>query len=213
MPTVSAPNLKPNASSSANPALAKKDLRRVLRQRRRNLSPTQQHAAASRLTRLTAKRPEFVSANTVAVYLAADGEIDTRRLIELAWRAGKQVYLPVLRAGKRLRFALYRRHSALRRNRLGIAEPAIKQFRPISRLDLVLMPLVGFDNRGGRLGMGGGFYDRSFATLRLERRRPALVGLAHAFQQVDSLPLEPWDVPLAAVATDRRWLRRGSNPT
>lgn len=156
-----------------------------------------------------AARPEFVSANTVAVYLAADGEVDTQPLIELAWRAGKQVYLPVL-WGKCLRFARYRPHAALRRNRLGIAEPAVKSYRSIARLDLILMPLVGFDDRGGRLGMGGGFYDRSFARLPAKRRRPARVGLAHACQHVDSLPLEPWDVPLTAVATDRRWLTIGT---
>lgn len=189
------------------PASDKKLLRRQLRQRRRALSPFQHQRASEHLTRYLLGRPEFVSANTVAVYLAADGEIDPRLLIRTTWRLGKRVYLPVLRAGNRLRFAEYKKGARLRRNRLGIAEPAIRRFRDPSRLDLVLMPLVAFDRRGGRLGMGGGFYDRTFEFLRAAtKRRPALVGLAHAFQEADDLPMESWDVPMAAVVTDRGWI-------
>jgi 5-formyltetrahydrofolate cyclo-ligase len=189
-------------------AFDKKLLRRQVRQRRRALSVFQQRRASERLTRHLLDRPEFVSANTVAVYLAADGEIDPKPLIKVAWRLGKRVYLPVLRAGNYLRFAEYKPAARLRRNRLGIPEPAIKRFRDPRRLDLVLMPLVAFDRRGGRLGMGGGFYDRTFAFLLAEsKRRPALVGLAHAFQEAESLSMEAWDVPMVAVATDRGWIK------
>jgi 5-formyltetrahydrofolate cyclo-ligase len=184
----------------------RKALRRALRQRRRDLSRPRRIAAAKRVAAVLARRPEFVSADNVAVYLAADGEIDTQRTIEWAWAAGKRVYLPVLQAGNRLRFAEYRRGAHLRRNRFGIPEPVVKRFRAAKCLDLVLMPLVGFDAAGGRLGMGGGFYDRTFAFLREQaKRRPALVGLAFGFQQVGALPVEPWDVPMAGVATDRGW--------
>lgn len=193
-------------ASSTAASLDKKILRRQLRARRRALSHSRQYRASERLVGVVAGRPEFVSADTMAIYLAADGEIDTRLLIERAWLLGKRVYLPILRAGNRLRFAEFRPGARLRRNRLGIAEPTIKRFRDARILDLVLMPLVGFDARGGRLGMGGGFYDRSFAFLTAGgKRQPALVGLAHQFQQVDVLPVEPWDVPMCAVATDRRW--------
>jgi len=189
-------------------AFDKKLLRRQVRQRRRALSVFQQRRASERLTRHLLDRPEFVSANTVAMYLAADGEIDPSPLIQIAWRLGKRVYLPVLRGGNRLRFAEYNPGVRLRRNRLGIPEPAIKRYRAPNRLDLVLMPLVAFDRRGGRLGMGGGFYDRTFAFLRAEsKRRPALVGLAHAFQEAESLSMEAWDVPMVAVATGRGWIK------
>lgn len=148
--------------------------------------------------------------------MAADGELDPAPLIALARAAGKRTYLPVLQPGNGLRFAEWLPHGRLRRNRLGLLEPTIKIFRAAHRLDLVLMPLVGFDRRGGRLGMGGGFYDRSFAFLKQQKqdrgnegqkRRPRLIGLAHALQQVDDLPVEAWDVPMAAVATDRGWIK------
>lgn len=194
------------SDSPPGPLPDRKALRRALRQRRRDLSRPRRVAAAKRLAALLVRRPEFVSADNVAVYLAADGEIDTQWVILQAWAAGKRVYLPVLQAGNRLRFAEYRRGARLLRNRFGIPEPVVKRFRAAKCLDLVLMPLVGFDAAGGRLGMGGGFYDRTFAFLREEaRRRPALVGLAFDFQQVASLPVEPWDVPMAGVATDRGW--------
>jgi 5-formyltetrahydrofolate cyclo-ligase len=191
----------------SSPPLDKQALRRALRHRRRALSRPYRIAAAKRLASVLADRPEFVSANTLAIYLAADGEIDTQRVIERAWAAGKRVYLPILQTGKRLRFAEYRPGARLRRNRFDIPEPVSKCFRAAQCLDLVMMPLVGFDAAGGRLGMGGGFYDRTFAFLRESgKRRPALVGLAFDFQQVELLPVEPWDVPMAGVATDRRWL-------
>jgi 5-formyltetrahydrofolate cyclo-ligase len=104
-------------------------------------------------------------------------------------------------------FVGWRPGGELRRNRFGIGEPRGPRL-PWRRLDLVLLPLVAFDAGGGRLGMGGGFYDRTFAALRARRgqwQRPALVGLAHGFQRVAALPREAWDVPLAAVATERRW--------
>ncbi len=189
------------------PALDKKALRRTLRQRRRALSRFSQRAAALRVAAVVSRHSGFVSANHIAIYLAADGEIDPAPLIALARAAGKRVYLPVLRSGNRLRFSEWLPHGQLRRNPLGLFEPAIKNYRAAHRLDLVLMPLVGFDRRGGRLGMGGGFYDRSFAFLKENRkRRPQLIGLAHALQQVDDLPVEAWDVPMAAVATDHGWI-------
>src|SRR5687767_13746260 len=94
----------------------------------------------------------------------------------------------------------------MRRNRFGIPEPTGRRCAP-QQLDLVLLPLVAFDRRGARLGMGGGFYDRTFAFLRVAgRRKPRLVGLAHHFQEVAQLPREPWDVPLAAIVTERGWV-------
>ncbi|MET0377995.1 MAG: 5-formyltetrahydrofolate cyclo-ligase [Spongiibacteraceae bacterium] len=193
------------------PALDKKALRRTLRQRRQTLSRSSQRAAALRVAAVVSLRPEFINATYVAMYLAADGELDPAPLIALARAAGKRIYLPVLQPGKRLRFSEWRPQGLLHCNRLGLFEPAIKNYRAPHRLDLVLMPLVGFDCRGGRLGMGGGFYDRTFAFLKPEgrpsqKRRPRLVGLAHALQQVDDLPVEIWDVPMTAVATDRGWI-------
>ena len=125
----------------------------------------------------------------------------------------KQVYLPVLLPfhHNRLWFARFEPDTWLVVNRYGIAEPERIHRRRIvpQALDIVLAPLVGFDHKGNRLGMGGGFYDRSFAYLLKRKywRTPRLIGLAYDFQQLPSLPDRPWDVPLTAVATDSDWYR------
>ncbi len=106
-------------------------------------------------------------------------------------------------------FQRIRPHERLTPNRFRIQEPRAnrKQQRKVWALDLVLLPLVGFDNAGGRLGMGGGFYDRSLAYLSLRKKwhKPTLLGLAHECQKVDQLTLASWDVPLHATITDQAW--------
>lgn len=194
-------------TSPTESAALKQQLRGRLRARRRQLSPLQRRRAAMALRDVIARRPEFRRARRIAIYRAADGEIDPLPLARLARQRGKQLYLPVLRPGGRLAFVRWRKGSVLRRNRFGIAEPTGARLIP-QRLDLVLLPLVAFDRDGGRLGMGGGFYDRTFAWLTtggMIRRRPLLIGLAHAFQQVRRLPRETWDVPLTAIASCRGW--------
>ncbi len=152
---------------------------------------------------------EFATASTVAGYWACHGELDPAPLLECAWAMDKAVYLPVL-AGNALQFAPYRPNTLLRRNRFQIPEPEVSptEWLPPLALDLVLTPLVAFDLTGTRLGMGGGFYDRSFAFLRgpaQSGRRPRLVGVAYEFQQVETLVRQPWDVPLDAAATETAW--------
>lgn len=152
--------------------------------------------------------PFFLRSRRIALYLANDGEIDPEWLRQLAESAGKEVFLPLLHPFRH-NSLLFQRHQAgrtLASNRFGIAEPRLgdEPLAPAWSLDVVFMPLVAFDSTGNRLGMGGGFYDRTFARApRRHHFRPLLVGLAHAFQQVESLPREPWDIPLDAIATDR----------
>lgn len=191
--------------------LSRPALRRQLRQARRQLSPFQQRRAAKNLYRQLAQHPLFRRARHIALYLPNDGEIDPRALLLEAQRRGKTTYLPVLNAWPRTRMAFQRimPNEQLKPNRFGIAEPAFRpaRQRPIWTLDLVLMPLVGFDEQGGRLGMGGGFYDRSLAyrSRRKNGHKPTLLGLAHECQKVDRLPLASWDVPLQATVTDQGW--------
>lgn len=187
--------------------------RKQLRARRRALTDTERRQRSEALSRQLVRQPLFRNSTRIAAYLPADGEADTAWLIERAWRMGKQVYLPVLVPflHNRLWFARYEPGMRLVKNRFGIDEPEIVHRQRISphALDLVLAPLVGFDARGNRLGMGGGFYDRSFAFLlcRKHRLKPSLVGLAFEFQQTPQLPAQRWDVPLTAVATDTQWHR------
>jgi len=191
--------------------LSRPALRRKLRQTRRQLSSAQQRHAARRLYRQLSHHPLFRRARHIALYLPNDGEIDPRLLLRAAQRRGKATYLPVLNPWPRTRMVFQRIEPGerLRRNRFGIFEPVIRTARQrrVWALDLLLMPLVGFDGNGGRLGMGGGFYDRSLAyrARRNKSHKPTLLGLAHECQRVDRLPLESWDVPLLGTVTDRGW--------
>ncbi|OEC36832.1 5-formyltetrahydrofolate cyclo-ligase [Pseudomonas cuatrocienegasensis] len=192
-------------------AHSRPQLRRLLRQKRRALSPQAQRQAARRLYRQLAQHPTYRRARHLALYLPTDGEIDPRPLLREAQRRGKAVYLPVLKPWPRTRmvFQRLRPGETLIANRFGIAEPRNNPAwqRPTWTLDLVLLPLVGFDAQGGRLGMGGGFYDRSLAYLRMRKNwhKPILLGVAHSCQRVERLALASWDVPLQATVTDAGW--------
>jgi 5-formyltetrahydrofolate cyclo-ligase len=127
-------------------------------------------------------------------------------LINELWNTGQAIYLPVIHPfnGANLLFQRYEKNSPMRANRYGILEPKLNcsQICPLPELDYVLMPLVAFDKFGNRLGMGGGFYDRTLARLYEQHwQQPQLIGLAHACQQVDELPIESWDVPLKTIIT------------
>lgn len=191
--------------------LSRPQLRRVLRQRRRALSRSQQRLAARNLYRQLAQSPQFRRARHIALYLPNDGEIDPRPLLVAAQKRGKHTYLPVLSAWPRTKMVFQRvsQHEKLAGNRFRILEPRTqpKRQRKVWALDLVLLPLVGFDDRGGRLGMGGGFYDRSLAYLRMRKNwhMPTLLGLAHECQRVEELTMASWDVPLQATVTDKAW--------
>jgi 5-formyltetrahydrofolate cyclo-ligase len=192
-------NPKPAASE------AKIQLRRKMRQWRQNLSAQQQNTAALELSRNITQWPAFREARHIAGYLAQDGELSLEHLFRHCWQDHKLTYLPILRPlpPNRLWFAPYTQHSALHLNRYRIPEPnfQLSALIPPSRLDLVLFPLVAFDVLGGRLGMGGGFYDRTFSHLTETNRRPLFVGIAHDEQCVETLPNDPWDIPLDAVFT------------
>ncbi|WP_207061594.1 5-formyltetrahydrofolate cyclo-ligase [Motiliproteus sp. SC1-56] len=188
----------------------RQQLRQQIRAQRRSLTRLEQQQAAQRLLRLLGRHPLFLSRRRIAFYLPNDGEISPEPLLQAALRAGKHCYLPVLHPVRhnRLWFVRYRPNSRMIRNRFGIPEPhgTLNPRVPAWSLDLVLLPLVAFDEKGGRLGMGGGFYDRSFAFKRRQphRRSPLLLGLAHECQKVASLQLASWDIPLAGVASDKR---------
>lgn len=187
-------------------------LRRQLRGLRRALSAAEQQQAALGLYRQLSQHPWFRRARHLALYLASDGEISPHLVMQQAVQRGKAVYLPVLSRWPQQRMTFQRIDEATRwhTNRFGIREPVpdLSRQRVLWTLDLLCLPLVGFDAHGGRLGMGGGFYDRALAACRLPL--PAVLGLAHDCQQVECLPLAPWDMPLDAVVTGQRWLACGS---
>lgn len=191
--------------------LSRPQLRRMLRNARRALTPSEQRKAAQGLYRQLAQHPLFLRAKHISLYLPTDGEIDPQLLLRAAQRRGKATYLPVLSAWPRTKMVFQRvwPGEKLLPNRFRILEPRvnISRQRKVWALDLVLLPLVGFDEAGGRLGMGGGFYDRSLAYLarRQSWRKPTLLGLAHECQKVERLAQASWDVPLAGTVTDKHW--------
>ncbi|WP_431225161.1 5-formyltetrahydrofolate cyclo-ligase [Serratia sp. L9] len=178
-------------------------IRNEIRQRRRALTPTQQQNFAQRIATRVTQHPHIQAAQSIAVFLSFDGELDTGPLIEQLWQQGKRVYLPVLHpfSPGNLLFLRYAADTPLVRNRFKILEPAldVRSVLPVSQLDVVLTPLVAFDSLGQRLGMGGGFYDRTLQNWR--QGGPYPIGLAHDCQQVSALPIEQWDIPLPEIIT------------
>lgn len=194
----------------SDPPYTRQQIRQHIRLRRRALTPEQQTQFALLAADRMMAYPPVLLAHTVAVFLSFDGELDTRPLIDQLWRAGKRVYLPVLHpfSPGNLLFLHYHPNSDLVVNRLKIREPKldVRDVLPLSQLDVLVTPLVAFDAAGQRLGMGGGFYDRTLQNWRQHRLQP--VGYAHDCQQVDALPTEQWDIPLPAVITpSKTWLR------
>lgn len=166
---------------------------------RQNLPYGVQIMAAQRLCRTITSTAIYQQSQHIACYLAVKGEINLKPLIKHIWSSGKKCYLPVI-DGKDMSFVLYRPGSLLKPNRFGILEPTGVELESVSDLELVLMPLVAFDVRGHRLGMGGGFYDRAFADTQYSGRT-FLMGVAHRCQQAQSITPQPWDVAMDRVVT------------
>ena len=189
----------------------KKNLRRQMRKARRSLKPVQQRQHARGLLATLRRLTQFRRSQNIALYLARDGEISPEEVIHYCRKFGKQCYLPVLHPVRhnRLWFIAYNKDTVLVNNIYGIKEPPLIKAprRPAWALDLVLLPLVAFDEEGGRLGMGGGYYDRTFAFKQSWRkeRGTRLIGLAHDLQKADRLETESWDIPLEGVATEKNF--------
>lgn len=179
-----------------------------MRRRRRALARFERDHKANSLARQLGRSLRVRRARSVACYLANDGEMDLGPTMKLLQRRGHRVLLPVLH-GEKLWFLPYDKGTPLAPNRFGIGEPdvAVHARCRARDLDLVLMPLVAFDTAGNRLGMGGGFYDRTFSYLRSRTvwAKPLLIGIAYEFQRLPSIPPQSWDVPLHGVATEERF--------
>lgn len=181
------------------------ELRKHNRELRAGLTQAEQDQAARNLGERICSLPEYMQADRIAAYSAVNGEIKLDFVIDHALAQGKQIYLPNLDR-QSLRFSSYFHHQKMRINRYKLPEPDVSDDEMLApeALDLVLAPLVVFDKLGNRIGMGGGFYDRSFAFRKNpDLLRPALIGVAHELQKVDQLKPEPWDVRLDMVVTDQ----------
>jgi 5-formyltetrahydrofolate cyclo-ligase len=190
-------------------------LRQRIRAERRALPPATRAAADRAIAAHVRALDVFRRARRIAVFLAFDGEPSLRRVIDDAARAGKRVYAPII-TRRAMTFAELDHGERLGTNFFGILEPDPEKRIDPRRLDLVLTPLVAFDDRGVRIGVGRGYYDRCFRFLhaRSAWHRPKLLGIAYELQHVHSIAPEPWDVPLWGAITEARVrrFRRGDKP-
>lgn len=196
--------------TDAVPFSDRKALRQFLRARRGDV-PSKERVRAGQLVARNVDRYLHLRAGwRIAVYASLPTELDTGPLIWLARNRGCTVYVPCIdrySLGRKMRFAELTGRQ--RRNRLGIDEPESSLMIGARWLNVVFLPLVGFDAQGVRLGMGGGYYDRAFG-FRLRRKvwhAPRLIGLAYSFQQINGLTAAAHDVRLDAVVTEERIVR------
>lgn len=181
--------------------LFRKELRNL---RASKLLEAQQHLS-NQIVENVYNSPAFTAAKSIAIYHAVHGEADPKELRELNGNT-KHFYLPILARDitQGLVFAPINATTEYKSNRFSIPEPIYKESDLIigELLDLVIVPLLGFDKKGNRIGMGGGFYDRTFAFKQKLKTKPLLMGFAFDFQLTESIYEESWDVRLDFIATE-----------
>ena len=177
-----------------------KALRQSLRQQRRDINAADRIKFAKNLLSQVEKITNFQYGQKVALYLPNDGEINPKYIVNFLKNQKISTYLPIL-DDKSLNFAKIGEN--FRKNRFGIKEPVSTDIINADQLDILFMPLVGFDKDKNRIGMGGGFYDRTLAFKKHQQefKKPKLIGLAFDCQQVEQLEMQDWDVPLDAIIT------------
>ncbi|GEA52415.1 5-formyltetrahydrofolate cyclo-ligase [Vibrio inusitatus NBRC 102082] len=180
------------------------DIRKHIRTLRVALTKSEQQSAAFQLVAQFHQLPELNSAKNVALYLANDGEIDPYLVIQWCWKNNINTCIPVLHPFSKgqLLFLRFTPDTELAPNKYGILEPtlSVAEIVPVAELDIIFTPLVAFDTHGHRLGMGGGYYDRTLTPF-IDSSTPKPIGIAHDCQQLDTLPNKDWDVPLGKIIT------------
>ena len=190
-----------------HPMNSRNQIRQRMRRQRRELSRRKRNQAATELCKQLTASLLFLRSQRIACYLSCKGEMDLQPVMHRIFQMKKTCYLPVIHgfSQNRLDFVQHAKDEAMVNNRFNIPEPE-KRLCPAPpwALDLLLLPLTAFDNKGNRLGMGGGYYDRTLAYLRQRKQwlTPVLLGVAYDFQQVEALASQPWDIPLDGVVTE-----------
>jgi len=199
-----------------NTSPEKSALRGRLRKIRKDIPADTRKYAGRAIARFALTHGLLARKRRLGLYIPSKGELDCRPLLDRALGLGADCYLPVVPRARQ-RMLWFSRPGAgpyWRANRYGIPEYGHRRSLRLraAELDILFLPLLGFDESGFRMGMGGGYYDASLAFLarRKHWRKPLLVGLAFDAQKVDRLPTDPWDIPLDAVITERRYYRFSS---
>ena len=224
-----------NNKNKNNTSISRAEFRHQIRLKRAAITVAAQQVYATKLSHVLQQEIcHFISANgknasvtdadidtgtdkplKIALYLANDGELDPLPFIQWCWQQSLaqaiEVYLPVIHPFSKgnLLFLKYTPCTNMVKNKYGINEPKlnVQTVCLASDLHFIFTPLVAFDQTGNRLGMGGGFYDRTLAAIAanvINSNQPAVIGLAHHCQLVDSLPVETWDIPLPKIITPKK---------
>ncbi len=182
----------------------KKQLREQCRQARNALTTVQQQRYALAVSERLAKTNAFQDAQQIASYIATDNEVETHKIHERCWQTGKKVALPIIGADKSMRFAPYTDADTLITNKFNIPEPQTTpntHFIELQNIHCMLIPLVGFDKQGNRIGFGGGYYDR---YLQHKTNSTICIGLAYEVQKIPSIIKETWDISMDIVITEEQ---------
>jgi 5-formyltetrahydrofolate cyclo-ligase len=149
---------------------------------------------------------EFMACKTIACYLSSYDEVDLSYVIERAWRANKRIFAPVIANKYGMFFRQLLPDTLLERNRFDLWEPVSGTGINVRQLDVVIAPVVAFDDHRHRIGMGGGYFDRRFSFLNHRQRwlRPKLIGVAFDCQKVERIEPNPWDIRLYSVVTENQ---------
>jgi 5-formyltetrahydrofolate cyclo-ligase len=183
----------------------KESLRKQLRAQRRSLSDYDHRRRSLAAAKAIMRLRRFSAGKRVALYLPFDREVDTAALIGAAQQRGVQIFVPFISDRRHCRLRFYPLKGETTPGAFGISVPR-QRSRPVSPqwLDLIVVPLVGVDGAGRRLGMGGGYYDRALAFRRRRSswKGPHLVGLAFQCQRTELKFAEAWDIQLNSLATE-----------
>ena len=168
---------------------------------RRSMSAIERAHASRRITDRLFRAHEFTSADSIACFLPMEDEVDMHPVFARAWRAKKRIFAPVIDTHDEMKFTVLQPETTIVRNRFGLWEPESDFEIEPEKLDVVVTPVVAFDNSCNRIGMGGGHFDRTFAFLGSKRNwiRPKLIGLAFDCQKVEKISPKPWDIRLYQV--------------
>lgn len=184
-----------------------KKIRNIIKEKRSQLSEKELSLTSKAIAERIRSFKFSKELTKIGIYYAVNNEVDVHPLCEILWQENKRVYLPIVEK-KKLLFGEYRNISNLKNNRFKIPEPIVGLESQISafELDLIFMPLVAFDPMGNRIGMGGGFYDRTLDNKQLDNdlKKPILVGVAYEFQKQNQIQPNPWDIPLDMIFTESK---------
>ena len=182
------------------------ELRKLALRARREMTTEKRAIASQNICKKVTSSRDFLSASLVACYLPMHDEVDTRNIIERAWRANKRIFVPITRNTGEMFFREIRPNTTLIRNSMNIWEPDSGDYISPRELQLVVTPTVAFDCEKHRIGMGGGYYDRCFSHLRYRKHwlKPKLLGVAFNCQKVEEISPNLWDIRLCEILHEEK---------